>query len=245
MRFAGRLALVTGAARGIGLEIARCLMAEGAEVIAADRDPGALAESFGSLRGVRTAVVDVTRRDTIERALAEHVGDRPLHLLVNNAGIVRDAWLEKMTDEDFDTVLGVNLRGAFLVTRAAAPALKRPVGAAVVNLSSRAALGNPGQAAYSASKAGLLGMTRALARELARFKVRVNAVAPGLIDTPLSRGLRPDVLQRLIDAQPTKEMGSVRDVANAVLFLGSDDARFITGQVLFVDGGKSVGLVGP
>ena len=243
MRYAGRTALVTGAARGIGRAIASLLRDEGANVIVTDRDAAAVREAFGGGGpGLRIAVMDVEQRASIDACVAEHLAERPLHLLVNNAGIVRDAWLDRIDDEDLDRVLSVNLKGALLCARAALPALQRAGGAAIVNVSSRALLGNPGQAVYSASKAGLVGMTRALALELARSRIRVNAVAPGLIDTPLTRGLRPDVLQRLVDAQPGKEMGTPRDVACAVAFLGSDEARFVTGQVLFVDGGKSVGL---
>ncbi|MBK7247002.1 MAG: SDR family oxidoreductase [Flavobacteriales bacterium] len=146
-----------------------------------------------------------------------------------------------MTLEDFQAVLDVNLQGTWLMCREAAIRMRHQKSGAIVNISSRAWLGNPGQSNYAASKAGVVALTRVLALELGPSNVRVNAVAPGLIDTPLTQSLEPEVLQRLIAAQPTRTMGQPVDVAHTVAFLLSDKARFITGQTLYVDGGKSIG----
>jgi NAD(P)-dependent dehydrogenase (short-subunit alcohol dehydrogenase family) len=147
----------------------------------------------------------------------------------------------KMTPEEFDAVIRVNLRGTWLMCREAAMRMKVQKSGTIINITSRAWLGNMGQTNYAASKAGIVGLTRSLALELGPHNVRVNAVAPGLIDTPLARALPPDVQQKLIAAQPTRSMGQPEDVAEVVAFLASDRCRFMTGQVLYVDGGKSIG----
>ncbi|TNE53498.1 MAG: SDR family oxidoreductase [Bacteroidetes bacterium] len=167
-----------------------------------------------------------------------------LDVLVNNAGIIRDSTIWNMSASDFDQVISVNLKGPWLLCREAARLMKRQKSGRIINIASRALLGNAGQTNYSASKAGLVGMTRALALELGRYNVSVNAVAPGLIDTPLTQKLSPEIRQKLIDAQPTRTMGKPEDVANAVAFLASEHTRFITGQTLYVDGGKSIGAGG-
>ncbi|HVK38588.1 MAG TPA: SDR family NAD(P)-dependent oxidoreductase, partial [Candidatus Kapabacteria bacterium] len=164
-----------------------------------------------------------------------------IDVLVNNAGIIRDGVIWRMSVEDFDAVIRVNLRGTWLMCREAAIGMRARSRGAIVNIASRAWLGNPGQTNYSASKAGVIGLTRSLALELGRSGVRVNAVAPGLIDTPLTQRLPADVHAKLLDAQPTREIGRPEDVADAVAFLASDRSRFMTGQVLYVDGGKSIG----
>ena len=146
-----------------------------------------------------------------------------------------------MPVEDFDAVMNVNLKGTWLMCREAAKAMKQQNHGRIINISSRAWLGNKGQSNYSASKAGIIALTRVLALELGKYNVYVNAVAPGLIDTPLTQKLDKEVLQKLIDAQPAKTMGRPEDVANAVLFLASESTQFITGQTIYVDGGKSIG----
>jgi 3-oxoacyl-[acyl-carrier protein] reductase len=163
-----------------------------------------------------------------------------LDILVNNAGVVRDARLEQMSDEDWDTVLDIDLRGYFVCARAALPHLRGRSWGRIVNISSRAYLGNPGQANYSAAKAGVVGMTRALSMELARDGITVNAVAPGAIDTALIRNhpRAEEIIERAIKAQPVKRLGTPEDVAAAVAFLCSDDAGFISGDVLHVSGGR-------
>jgi 3-oxoacyl-[acyl-carrier protein] reductase len=189
--------------------------------------------------------LDVTRAEAVRDALGRVEKDYGrLDVLINNAGIIRDNWVSRLTDEDWNEVIAVNLTGAFNTCRVAAPGMRKRGYGRIVNITSRAWLGNPGQANYAASKAGLVGLTRALALELARFGVTVNAVAPGLIDTPLARSLHPDVRERLTKAQPGGRMGSPDEVAAAVAFLASTEAAFITGQVLHVCGGKSVGTGG-
>jgi NAD(P)-dependent dehydrogenase (short-subunit alcohol dehydrogenase family) len=146
-----------------------------------------------------------------------------------------------MPAEDFDKVISVNLRGTWLMCREAAVVMKQQKSGRIVNVASRAWLGNPGQSNYSPSKAGVVGLTRVLALELGRYNVMVNAVAPGLIDTPLTQSLSEDVLAKLINAQPTKTIGSPEDVAHTVAFLADENTKFITGQTIYVDGGKSIG----
>jgi NAD(P)-dependent dehydrogenase (short-subunit alcohol dehydrogenase family) len=250
-RFAEQNALVTGAARGIGEAVARRLAQEGARVILADRDPEALGATLALLwktydhTAVAGEVLDVTDAGRVNETIRRLEQDRgPLHVLVNNAGIVRDGWIDGLTDADWNAVLAVNLTGAFHCCRAVIPGMKTAGYGRIVNVASRAWMGNPGQANYSASKAGLVGMTRALALELVRFGITVNAVAPGLIDTPLVRGLAPKVQERLIKAQPGGRMGTPDEVAAAASFLASREASFVTGQVLHVCGGKSVGTGG-
>jgi 3-oxoacyl-[acyl-carrier protein] reductase len=197
-RFAEQNVLVTGAARGIGEAIARRLAGEGARVILADRDPETLGATLALLwkthdhQAVAGEVLDVTDADRVTDTIRRLEKDRgPLHVVVNNAGIVRDGWSDALTDADWNAVLAVNLTGAFHCCRAAIPGMKAAGYGRIVNVASRAWMGNPGQANYSASKAGLVGMTRALALELIRFGITANAVAPGLIDTPMVRGLAP------------------------------------------------------
>ena len=250
-RFEGRIALVTGAAQGIGEAIARRLASEGARVVLADRNTELLARTHADIE--RSLTRSVTDRATLDVTDAASVGDAirkvekdygRLDVLVNNAGIIRDNWVSRLTDADWNDVIAVNLTGAFNTCRAASPGMRERGYGRIVNIASRAWLGNPGQVNYAASKAGLVGLTRALALELARFGVTVNAVAPGFIDTPLARALHPDVRERLIRAQPGGRMGTTDEVAAAVAFLASEEAAFITGQVLHVCGGKSVGTGG-
>jgi 3-oxoacyl-[acyl-carrier protein] reductase len=242
-----RTAIVTGAARGIGFAIAEQLSLDGDVVAIFDVNSADGEESAAKLRNAgakaRFYKVSVTDGKNIKEAV-EHV----LHdlgapqVLVNNAGIIRDNYLENITESDWDDVVDTNLKGAFLMCKEVVPVMRAAGSGKIVNITSRAWLGSSGQVNYSASKGGLISLTRSLALELARFSININAVAPGLIDTPMVRALPEKVRQRLIDAQPTKKMGSPSDIAKAVCFLASDDASFITGQVLHVCGGKSVGL---
>ena len=239
-----KIALVTGAAKGIGKAIVRRLIDDGYFVIAADIDVaggGALVSEFGDdqLAFEQINVADETAVTALFLKI-NRIFNR-LDVLINNAGIIRDNMIWNMPAEDFDNVINVNLKGPWLLCKEAARLMKVQNSGRIVNITSRAWLGNRGQSNYSASKAGIVGMTRALALELGKYKVCVNAVAPGLIDSPLTRSLEPAVLQKLIDAQPTQTMGMPEDVANAVAFLASDQTQFITGQTLYVDGGKSIG----
>jgi len=161
--------------------------------------------------------------------------------VVNNAGIIRDKVIWKMSLKEFDEVININLRGTWLMCREAVKQMKEQSFGKIINISSRAWLGNPGQTNYSASKAGIIGLSRALALETGKYGISVNVVAPGLIKTRLTESLPPDVLQKLIEAQPQKNIGFPEDVAHAVSFLLHESTRFINGQVLYVDGGKSVG----
>lgn len=239
-----RIAIVTGAGKGIGLAIARRLTEDGCHVILVDVDDQAGSEAVITIGEKKGAYYhcDIANEDEVtnlfEVVLRSHGAP---DIVVNNAGILRDRMIWDMTADDFDRVISVNLKGTWLMCRQAAIVMRERKSGAIVNVASRAWLGNPGQTNYSASKAGIVGLTRSLALELGRHNVRVNAVAPGLIDTPMTQGLRPDVLEKLIQAQPTKTMGHPDDVAEAVSFFASQRNRFITGQVIYVDGGKSIG----
>lgn len=249
-RFEARHALVTGAARGIGAAVALRLASEGARVRAVDRDAASLEESVARIRTATPAgeviaeVVDITDPAQVDALVARANADMPVSVLVNNAGVIRDGWAHRLSDDDWNAVLAVNLTGAFHCCRAVIPTMKEADYGRIVNVASRAWLGNPGQVNYVASKAGLVGLTRGLALELVRFGITVNAVAPGLIDTPMVQGLDPAVRERLTKAQPGGRMGTPEEVAATIAFLASDEAGFITGQVLHVCGGKSVGLAG-
>ncbi len=246
MRIKDKVALITGSGSGIGRAIAIRFAKEGAKVVINDiveeRAKSALDEVRQHSPESSMEVFDVSKWDEVQDAV-ERIVDRygRIDILVNNAGVLRDNYLTKMPIEDWDFVLDINLKGPFLCCKAVVPHMMKQKDGRIVNISSRAYLGNRGQTNYSASKGGLVSMTRTLAIELGGFNIRVNAIAPGLIDTPLVRSLRPDILEKLIASQPTKTMGDPEDIANAALFLVSDEAKFITGEVLHVDGGKSVG----
>jgi NAD(P)-dependent dehydrogenase (short-subunit alcohol dehydrogenase family) len=238
-----KIVIVTGAARGIGYAIAKRLIADGWFVLAVDTDEkqGAVIQSLLSPQ-LEFYAADISRSEDV-RYLFAHVIENygRLDAVVNNAGIIRDNMIWRMSEEDFDSVINVNLKGTWLMCREAAIIMKEQNFGKIVNIASRASLGNKGQSNYSASKAGVVALSRVLALELGRFNVSVNTVSPGLIETPMTAGLEKDVLQKLIDAQPTHAMGLPEDVANAVSFLISDQTRFITGQTIYVDGGKSIG----
>lgn len=235
-----KVAVVTGGARGIGAAIVQRFVEEDARVYVLDMnfDGTELQES----ERIAFLVVDVTKSSSVEQAVKHiHAGEGSLDILVNNAGILRDNMIWKMPEEDFDAVIAVNLKGPWLMCKAVAPIMREQKHGRIVNIASRAWLGNPGQSNYSASKGGLVSLTRVLALELARNNITVNAVAPGLITTPMTQALPPEVFSKLVEAQPGKAPGTPEDVAAAVAFLASDEASFINGQVLYVDGGKSIG----
>jgi 3-oxoacyl-[acyl-carrier protein] reductase len=232
-RFDGRCALVTGGARGIGLGIAERLARLGAEVHVLDREPGPGGD------GIHQHGVDITD----SRAVAAVVGalPRPALLLVNNAGITRDRSLLKMSDEEWDSVIGVNLTGAFHVLRAVAPGMVAAGYGRVVNVVSINGLrGKFGQANYSASKAGLVGLTKTAARELGPKGITVNAVAPGMVLTEMTLALAEEHRRKALDETLLKRLPEVEDVAAAVLFLLSDAARMVTGEVIRVDAGQYI-----
>ncbi|GMV53370.1 MAG: SDR family oxidoreductase [Chlorobi bacterium] len=239
-----KVAIVTGAAKGIGMAITKRFVKEGYTVVAVDVD-GEAGERLVALlgdHGVQYVNANVTREDDVHQLFTSTLDKYGvIDVVVNNAGIIRDGVIWKQTLDDFNAVIDVNLKGVWLMCREAATVMRSQKSGRIVNISSRAWLGNPGQSNYSASKAGVVALTRVLALELGRYNVMVNAVAPGLIDTPLTTALSDDVREKLIQAQPTKSMGSPDDVANAVFFLACDSTGFITGQTLYVDGGKSIG----
>jgi 3-oxoacyl-[acyl-carrier protein] reductase len=229
----GRVALVTGGARGIGRGIAERLAGLGAEVHVLDREPGA------PLPGVVFHAADIASTASVAAAVAAL--PRPPLLLVNNAGITRDRSLVKMSDEEWSSVIDVNLSGAFRVLRAVAPGMIAAGYGRVVNVASINGLrGKFGQANYSASKAGLIGLTKTAARELGPKGVTVNAVAPGMVLTEMALQLAEEHRQRALDESLLKRLPEVEDVAAAVLFLLSDAARCITGEVIRVDAGQYV-----
>jgi 3-oxoacyl-[acyl-carrier protein] reductase len=237
---AGRVAIVTGGSRGIGKEIAVTLAGAGAKVAILARDEAratAAATEIGN--GARAFRCDVSVADDVERALEAVERDcGPVDVLVNNAGVTRDNLLFRIREDDWDQVLDANLKGPFLITKRAARGMIKRRWGRIVNITSVVGLmGNKGQANYAASKAGLIGFTKAVARELASRNVLVNAVAPGYIDTELTRAISEEAKQTLQAAIPLARLGTGRDVAAAVLFLASDMASYITGQVLVVDGG--------
>ncbi len=236
-----KVALVTGGSRGIGHAIARSLGRAGARVAVLARDgekaeQAAKALGNGHGRGYACDVGDAGQVESVVATIEREFGR--IDILVNNAGTTRDNLLFRIGEEDWDTVLDTNLKGAFLVTKQAARGMIKRRWGRVINITSIVGLaGNKGQANYTASKAGLIGFTKAVSKELASRNVLVNAVAPGFIDTELTRQINPDARKALIGAIPLGRLGEGVDVAAAVLFLVSDFASYITGQVLVVDGG--------
>jgi|TARA_B100001750_G_C15492700_1_gene592235 3-oxoacyl-[acyl-carrier protein] reductase len=243
-RLQGKVALVTGGARGIGLSIAKALAAADARIavvdILADTAQAAATELSGT--GHQGFSCNVADPEAVQGALSsieENVG--PVDILINNAGITRDNLLMRMKNEDFDEVIAVNLKGAFNFTRAGARGMMKRRDGVIINIASVVGLiGNPGQTNYAASKAGLIGMTKSVARELASRGVRCNAVAPGFISTPMTDALSEDQKIALKGRIPLGTLGTPDDVASAVMFLVGPDARYITGQVLSVDGGMAM-----
>jgi len=246
MTFEGKTAIVTGAARGIGFEIARQLAEGGATVVLVDVLEEVLKAAAEKLtaagaKQVLAYKVDVTDEAAVEKMIDE-VAEKlqRIDILVNNAGITRDDLLLRMEAKDWDLVMAVNLKGTFLMTKHAARYMIRQRAGRIVNLASVSGLvGNPGQANYSASKAGVVGFTRTVARELARRNVCCNAVAPGFIDTDMTQVLPDKAKEMALAAIPMQRMGTAAEVAKVVCFLASDEAAYVTGHVLPVDGGMA------
>ena len=232
---AGKKALVTGASRGIGRAIALELAGAGASVTLSYRSGAEEAEEVARETGGRAVQADVSNGDEAKR-LVEGAGE--VDILVNNAGVTRDGLLARMSDDDWADVIETNLSGVFYTCRAAARGMMRRRAGAIVNVSSIVGLhGNPGQTNYAAAKAGIIGFTKALARELGNRGVRANVVAPGYVDTRLTQVIADDMKELMLANTPLGRFGQPEDVAGAVRFLCSDEASFITGEVLLVDGG--------
>jgi 3-oxoacyl-[acyl-carrier protein] reductase len=249
-RYADRVVVVTGAARGIGAGTAQRFADEGARVAVLDLDEGAAsrtAEGLGAQKAIGLAC-DVADAAAVERAVSTVVEELgKVDVLVNNAGITRDNLLFKMTEDDWDLVMNVHLRGAFLMSREVQKHMVPAKYGKILNLSSVSALGNRGQANYSAAKMGVQGFTRTLALELGPFGINVNAIAPGFIVTEMTDAtaarlkLEPEQLRQMnAEANPVRRVGYPEDIAAAAAFLCSDEASYVTGQTLYVDGGAKV-----
>ncbi len=243
MRLEGKVALITGAASGIGLETARRFVQEGAIVAACDYNADALNAAAVEIgEAYHPYTVDVSSyenvQETVERIFKEL---SKIDILVNNAGITRDNFLVKMPENDFDAVINVNLKGVYNVTKAVVPHMMEQRSGVILNASSVVGIyGNIGQTNYVASKAGVIGMTKTWAKEFARYGIRVNAIAPGFIKTPMTAKVPQKVIDYMNSKTPLGRMGEAVEVANVYLFLASDEASYVTGQVLGVDGGLVV-----
>jgi 3-oxoacyl-[acyl-carrier protein] reductase len=236
-----RVAVVTGAGQGIGREIARSLTEHGAKVVLADVDAELATTAAGEIGGTGVAC-DVTSEEQMHKLVADTVGDfGRLDVFVNNAGITRDASLKKMTVADFDAVMAVHLRGTWLGVREASAVMREQKSGSIINMSSLSGKsGNPGQTNYSAAKAGIVGLTKAAAKEVAHHNVRVNAIQPGLIRTPMTAAMPPEVFAEREAAVPMKRAGEPSEVAGAVVFLASELSSYITGTVIEVGGGRNI-----
>ena len=240
-----KTAIVSGGAQGIGKAIVQRLIKDGYFSVIVDiteKEGNSSVDYLGKDKS-RFIKCDISNEDDVEELFSKVLSERKgVDAVINNAGVIRDNVIWKMPKDDFDTVIDVNLKGTWLMCREAAKVMREQKHGRIVNISSRAWLGNNrGQSNYTASKAGIVGLTRVLALELGKYNVNVNAVAPGLIDTPLTQNLPTKVLDQLIEAQPTRKMGKPEDIANAVAFLLSGESEFITGQIIHVDGGRSIG----
>jgi len=243
MAFKGQVALITGGARGIGKAIALSLAKKGANLVIADISSESARETAGEMEAVGVkampVALDVSKSAEVSRAI-EVIGREfgRLDILVNNAGITRDGLILRMKEEDWDAVIGINLKGVFLCSKEAVKVMVKQRYGRIVNIASVVAfMGNPGQANYSASKAGIVGLTKTLAKEYASRGITANAVAPGFISTAMTDALAENVRQEMLKSIPIGKFGSVDDVANAVVFLSSPETGYITGQVIHVNGG--------
>jgi 3-oxoacyl-[acyl-carrier protein] reductase/2-hydroxycyclohexanecarboxyl-CoA dehydrogenase len=242
MRLKDKVAIVTGAGRGLGRGIALKLSSEGAKVVVSDvveANAQAVADEINKAGGKAIAVkADISKRPEVEAMFAKAVSELgPIDILVNNAGVNRDAALHKMSDEEWDKVISVNLTGTFYCLRLAAQQMRERGYGRIVNVSSMSWLGNFGQANYAASKAGVVGLTKTASRELAKKGITVNAICPGFIDTEMTRGIPEKAWEIMVSKIACGRVGSPEDVGNVVAFLASDDASYVTGEVINVSGG--------
>jgi len=236
----GRVALVTGATRGIGRAIAETLTGSGARVAIVGRDQAradaAAQEIGGGAQGFACDIADVAQVSALVESVEKSFGS--LDILVNNAGLTRDNILLRLKDDDWNSVIDTNLRGAFATIRAATRGMMKRRWGRIINISSVVGLiGNKGQANYAASKAGLIGLTKSVAKEFASRNILANVIAPGFIETDMTRAMTPEAQKAMSGQIPLERLGSPQDVANAVAFLASEQAAYITGQVLVIDGG--------
>jgi 3-oxoacyl-[acyl-carrier protein] reductase len=235
----GRTALVTGSTRGIGRAIAEVLAGAGANVAVVGRDKGRAEEAAGTIKNARGFACDVSDPGTVV-ALVEEVEKAfgAVDILVNNAGITRDNLMMRLKDEDWDAVLDANLKGAFVAIRAATRGMLKRRWGRIINVASIVGIiGNKGQANYAASKAGLIGLTKSVAKELASRNILANVVAPGFVDTDMTAAMTPEAREALSKLIPLERLGKPADIAGVVAFLASEHASYITGQVFVVDGG--------
>lgn len=243
MSLEGKVAIVTGAAQGIGRAIAEVLARDGADIVVADLDPGRSQETVAAITKLgRRAVnvkVNVAEWNDVKNMTDQVLKDwGKIDILVNNAGVTRDGLLVRMKEEDWNLVLQVNLHGTFHCTKAVLQPMTKQRSGRIVNIASIVGvMGNAGQANYAASKAAVIGFTKSVAREYASRMVTVNAVAPGFVDTAMTQGLQQEVRDALLKQIPLGRLGQPGDVAEAVRFLASEEAGYITGQVLHVNGG--------
>lgn len=239
----GKIAVVTGATRGIGLGIAKALAKAGAKVACLGTNEEKLTQSVAGIVAdggeAKAYVCNVADSEAVSATAKAVLADfGKVDILVNNAGITRDMLMRRITDEMWDDVINVNLRGTFLVCRAFVESMRKSKWGRIINISSISGqIGNSGQANYSASKAGVIGFTRTVSKELANRNITVNAICPGFIETDMTAVLSPVVAQAIKDRIPMARMGQPEDIANAVLFFASPDSSFVTGQILTVDGG--------
>lgn len=248
MRFEGKVALVTGAGGGIGEATARKLAAEGAAVVVndvnaegADKVARSIVDGGGKAMAFAGTVTDKAAVDKMIQSALSDLGG--LDIAINNAGINRDAFLKKMTVEQFEQVIDVNLKGTFIVAQAAALAMMEAnKGGRIINTASIGVRGNLGQTNYAASKAGVIGLTRTMALELARYQITVNCVAPGATETPMLAGVPEKVREGFVASIPLRRFADPAEIAALHAFLASDEAAYITGQTIFADGGITLGL---
>ncbi|MGM0366640.1 MAG: 3-oxoacyl-[acyl-carrier-protein] reductase [Actinomycetota bacterium] len=248
MKLKGKTCLITGGAKGIGKKIAKAFLEQGATVFifdVNDSEGKKTEQEFGQEFGKEKILylnVDITNKDDVGRGVEKILDSQKIiDILINNAGITRDNLLLRMSLDDWNKVIEINLTGAFICSKSVIRSMIKNKGGKIINVSSIVGLhGNAGQCNYSASKAGLIGLTKSLAKELASKNIQVNAVAPGYIDTDMTRNLAEKVKGKLLELIPSGRLGTVEDVAKAMLFLASNDSDYITGFVLNVDGGMGI-----
>lgn len=241
----GKIAIVTGASRGIGLEIAKTFHKNGAKIVITDIDKNTLFtvnKKFNDSENVLSVVSDVSNADSVTNIVKKTIEKfDKIDILINCAGITRDNLIIRMKENDWDNVINTNLKSVFLTSKIAGRYMMKAKSGNIINISSVVGItGNAGQANYSASKAGIIGITKSLAKEFASRNIRVNAIAPGFIDTAMTKNLKEKAKGQLIDAILLKRLGKTEDIANTALFLASSLSDYITGQTLIVDGGMTI-----